>query len=84
MAEHAGDDKLALLAAAARLIPGSAGVGDLHDYLQAYYRHVAVEDLAAAGPARIAAVAAEQASFAAQPAARPGAGPDPARRGSVA
>ena len=34
-------------------------------YLRAYYRHVAVEDLAEAGPARIAAVATEQAAFAA-------------------
>src|SRR6266700_3726516 len=65
MAEHAGDDKLALLAAAARLASGDAGVGDLLSYLQAYYRHVPVEDLAAAGPERIAAVATEQAVFAA-------------------
>jgi glutamate dehydrogenase len=65
MAEHAGDDKLALLAAAARLAGDDAGVGDLENYLEAYYRHVAVEDLASAGPARIAAVATEQAIFAA-------------------
>ncbi len=65
MAEHAGDDKLALLDAAARLASGDTGVGDLLSYLQAYYRHVPAEDLAAAGPERIAAVATEQAVFAA-------------------
>jgi glutamate dehydrogenase len=65
MAEHAGDDKLALLTAAARLARDDAGVGDLRNYLQAYYRHVAIEDLAAVGPERIAAVATEQAVFAA-------------------
>jgi glutamate dehydrogenase len=40
-------------------------VGDLGRYLGAYYRHVAVDDLAAAGPRRLAAVAAAQASLAA-------------------
>ncbi len=65
MAEHPDDDKLALLAAAARQAGGDAGVGDMQDYLQAYYRHVAVEDLASAGPVRIAAVATAQAAFAA-------------------
>ena len=65
MAEHAGDDKLALLDAAARLASGDTGVGDLLSYLQAYYRHVPAEDLAAAGPERIAAVATDQAVFAA-------------------
>jgi glutamate dehydrogenase len=66
MAEHAGDEKLALLAEAARLVSSGARVGDVPSYLQAYYRHVAAEDLASAGPGRIAAVASEQAVFAAQ------------------
>src|SRR6266487_4944022 len=65
MAERAGDEKLALLAEAARLVSGDAPVGDVQSYLQAYYRHVAAEDLASAGPERIAAVASEQAVFAA-------------------
>src|SRR6266581_636560 len=65
MAEHAADDKPALLAAAAKLMRGDLGVGDLQNYLQAYYRHIAAEDLASAGPERLAAVAAEQAAFAA-------------------
>jgi glutamate dehydrogenase len=42
-----------------------AGVGDLLGYLRAYYRHVPVEDLAAAGPARLRAVAVEHARMAA-------------------
>ena len=59
-------DKDALLAdAAAKAADGAAGVGDVLSYLRAYYRHVAVEDLAAAGPERLAAIAIEQARFAA-------------------
>src|SRR5216683_287064 len=42
-----------------------ARVGDLLGYLHAYYRHVPVEDLAAAGPARVRAVAIEHARLAA-------------------
>jgi glutamate dehydrogenase len=65
MAENEGEQKLALLAAAASLAGGDDGAGQLLSYLQAYYRHVAVEDLASAGPERIAAVATEQSAFAA-------------------
>ena len=70
MAENAADEKLALLAEAASLASGDGGAGkpgadDLLGYLQAYYRHAAAEDLAAAGPERILAVATEQAAFAA-------------------
>src|SRR5258708_12306837 len=65
MADQASDDRHALLAAAARAVAGDAGVGDVRNYLQAYYRHVAVEDLVSAGPKRLAAVATEQARFAA-------------------
>jgi glutamate dehydrogenase len=65
MADNAGDDRKALLAAAAERASGAAGVGDMGSYLRAYYRHVATEDLVAAGPERLAAVATEQAAFAA-------------------
>ena len=65
MADNAGDDRKALLAAAAERASGAAGVGDMRSYLRAYYRHVATEDLVAAGPERLAAVATEQAAFAA-------------------
>ena len=46
MAEDAGDGKLALLTEAAALAHGDGGPDDLLSYLRAYYRHVAVEDLA--------------------------------------
>jgi glutamate dehydrogenase len=59
------DDKDALLAKAAAVAGGDAAVGDVLGYLRAYYRHVAMEDLAAAGPERLAAIALEQARFAA-------------------
>ncbi len=65
MAENAGDGKLALLTEAAALAQGDGGPAERLSYLLAYYRHVAIEDLASAGPERIAAVAAEQAAFAA-------------------
>src|ERR1700691_3300598 len=65
MAENAGDQKLALLTEAASLARGDQGTDKLLSYLQAYYRHVAVEDLASVGPERIVAVATEQAAFAA-------------------
>jgi glutamate dehydrogenase len=70
------DDKDALLEAAAADVagPSSSGiaVGDVPSYLRAYYRHVAGEDLASAGPERLAAVAVEQARFAAhRPQGRP-------------
>jgi glutamate dehydrogenase len=59
-----GDGKQALLATAAGLARGDTGVGDVRGYLGAYFRHADAEDLAAAGPDRIAAVAMEQAAFA--------------------
>jgi glutamate dehydrogenase len=65
MAENAGDEKVVLLAEAASLAGDQDGPGQLLSYLQDYYRHVAVEDLASVGAARILAVATEQATFAA-------------------
>ncbi len=70
MADSPADDKDALLAdAAAEIAAGDAVddavVGDVLSYLRAYYRHVALEDLVSAGPRRLAAVATEQARFAA-------------------
>jgi glutamate dehydrogenase len=58
-------DKEALLAKAAEAAGGDARVGDVLSYLAAYYRHVAMEDLVAAGPERLAAIATEQARLAA-------------------
>ena len=50
----------------------SQAVGDLPGFLTAYYRLVAIEDLIAAGPARLAATAARHAALgAARPQARP-------------
>jgi glutamate dehydrogenase len=61
----AKDDKEALLdQAAAVAAVDSAVIDDARAFLGAYYRHVAVDDLAAAGPERLAAVATEQAKFA--------------------
>jgi glutamate dehydrogenase len=54
--------------------PGEAGrvVGDLPGFLSAYYRLVAVEDLIAAGPVRLAATAAQHAALGAhRPQGRP-------------
>ena len=66
MSDKAGEDKDTLLADAARIAADAkADVGDVSGYLQAYYRHVAMDDLAAAGPERIAGVAIEQARSAA-------------------
>src|SRR5260370_33589145 len=92
MADQASDDRHALLAAAARAVTGDAGVGDVRNYLQAYYRHVAVEDLVSAGPKRLAAVANEQARVAAHraqgralvPGRRGEAPPCPPARGLIA
>jgi glutamate dehydrogenase len=64
--DWAADGKRDLLAAAAKTVGDVPGVGDVLAYLAAYYRHVAADELAAAGPARIAAVAAQQAELAAQ------------------
>jgi glutamate dehydrogenase len=69
MADNPGDDRDALVAKAADVAATTASgtaVGDVPSYLRAYYRHVAVEDLVSAGPERLAAVAIEQAAFAAQ------------------
>jgi glutamate dehydrogenase len=65
MSETRSDAKLGLLAEAAAMAGSIPGVGDVTGYLRAYYRHVAPEELAAAGPERIAAVASAQAEFAA-------------------
>ncbi len=57
------DDQLVAAAGAARPVPGAR---DLVSCLQAYYRHVADDDVIAAGPERLAAVFARHAEFAAQ------------------
>ena len=58
-----------MLAEAARaaetVVAGAVDVGDLHRYLEAYYRHLAPEDLLPAGPLRAGAIAAEHARVAA-------------------
>ena len=94
MSDASSTDREALLAEAAQAV--SAGeladlhVGDLLCYLRAYYKHVPVEDLAAAGPGTVAAAALEQARLGAhrpqgralvrvRPAGSPGAF-DPSRR----
>src|SRR6266853_291121 len=66
MSDNAGDAKRALLAQAADEMAADAGLGDVRNYLRAYYRHVAAEDVIAAGPERIGAAAAAQAEFARQ------------------
>jgi hypothetical protein len=75
MADIVGDEKEALLAETAAVgaaAGGAAEVGDFRNYLNAYYRHVALEDLTAAGPERLAATAIEQAKLAAyRPQGRP-------------
>jgi glutamate dehydrogenase len=58
-------DKEALLGEAAAVAPPCALTQDLRAFLDAYYRHVAAEDLAEADAKRLATVAAEQANFAA-------------------
>ncbi|HEY2079884.1 MAG TPA: NAD-glutamate dehydrogenase [Streptosporangiaceae bacterium] len=58
------DGKHALLAKAAAAAEPMPGVGDVGNYLRAYYRHVEVDDLGAAGPDRVAAVALTQAQLA--------------------
>jgi glutamate dehydrogenase len=70
MLESTGEVIHTLLAEAAQAaevaVAGTVGVGDLHRYLEAYYRHVAPEDLLPAGPLRVGAVAAEHAVVAAR------------------
>ena len=69
---RAADHKQAVLAEAAACAGQVPGVGDVSNCLQAYYRHVAVDDLAAAGPTRLAAVTARHVQLAAQrPQGRP-------------
>ena len=57
--------KQGLLAKAAECAGSLPGVGDVSVCLKAYYRHVAVDDLTAAGPDRLAAVTARHAQLAA-------------------
>jgi glutamate dehydrogenase len=68
MSEAAASDKDVLLAEAAdqaaALGPAGSSRDEVLEYLRAYYRHVPAEDLTAAGPARLAAVAMDQAQFA--------------------
>jgi glutamate dehydrogenase len=67
MSDDAGNDPQPLLAAAAQVAAAAADaaeVGDVLGYLDAYYRHVAAEELAAAGPRRLAAAALAHAAFA--------------------
>jgi glutamate dehydrogenase len=70
MTHEATQESQNLLAEAANLakVAGmtAPGVGDLHGYLDAYYRHAPGEDVAPAGPLRVAQVAAEHARLAAQ------------------
>ncbi len=62
---HGSDASTDLLADAARLAGQLPGAGDLARYLHVYYRHVAEDDLAAAGPDRLAAVAVRHVELAA-------------------
>jgi len=57
------DEAAGLAAKAAE--PGGSGVGDMRRFLRAYYRHMPVEELVEAGPARMAGVAADHARLAA-------------------
>jgi glutamate dehydrogenase len=64
-------DESGLLDEAAKLAaqtvePGEGGVGDLRNFLSAYYQHMPVEELFAAGPGRMAGVATEHARLAAK------------------
>src|SRR5499427_4858506 len=64
-------DESGLLDEAAKLAaqtvePGEGGVGDLRNFLSAYYQHMPVEELLAAGPGRMAGVATEHARMAAK------------------
>jgi glutamate dehydrogenase len=69
MVDVAGEELASLLDKAAGLAQAQgetiAGVGDLRSFLDAYYRHMPVEELLDAGPARMAGVAAEHARLAA-------------------
>jgi glutamate dehydrogenase len=69
MADVADEELASLLDKATGLAEASgaiiAGVGDLRNFIGAYYRHMPLEELTAAGPARMAGVAAEHARLAA-------------------
>jgi glutamate dehydrogenase len=58
------ESKHTLLSRAALCAGQLPGVGDISICLKAYYRHVAVDDLSAAGPDRVAAVTAAHARLA--------------------
>ena len=58
------EEKKALLARAVVCAGPMVGVGDVAICLKAYYRHVALDDLSAAGPDRLAAVTARHAQLA--------------------
>ena len=58
-------DEAAKLAAAQMAEQDGGGVGDLRSFLGAYYRQMPAEELIAAGPSRMAGVAAEHARLAA-------------------
>ncbi|MGH3410054.1 MAG: hypothetical protein ACRDRJ_47300, partial [Streptosporangiaceae bacterium] len=64
MSENTGEAREKLLAEAGEAFGSLPGVGDVQVYMRAYYRHVAADDLVAAGPQRLAAVAREQAELA--------------------
>src|SRR5262252_1092718 len=59
-------DEAAKLAAAQMADQGDGGVGDVRHFIGAYYRHMPVEELFEAGPARMAGVATEHALLAAK------------------
>ena len=69
MLDATGGQSYGLLAEAASLAESmgatAAGIGDLRAYLDAYYRHADGDELMAAGPLRVGAVAAEHARLAA-------------------
>jgi glutamate dehydrogenase len=69
MLDATGGQSYGLLAEAASLAESmgatAAGIGDLRAYLDAYYRHADGDELLAAGPLRVGAVAAEHARLAA-------------------
>src|SRR5215831_443916 len=69
MVDVAGEELASLLDKAAGIAQEQGatitGVGDLRSFLDSYYRHMPVEELLAAGPARLAGVAAEHARLAA-------------------
>src|SRR6266571_2792180 len=66
MSEHQRAARQRLLTEAAAQLDDGARVGDRDNYLHRYYRHVDSSDLIAAGPLRVAAVAAEHADLAAE------------------